>query len=87
MILGEWFEQFIKRSPGSVMVRGTVERVFDPETVERVVADNALRQYTRALPFAQCVGLMSEVVFGIAPSVGAWDTAQREERPVTRQAG
>ena len=31
MILGECFEKFIERSPVSVMVRGTLERVFDPE--------------------------------------------------------
>ena len=70
MILGECFEQFIERSPVSVMVRGTLERVFDPEKLERVFADNAVLQYTRELTFAQCVGLMSDVVFRIAPSVG-----------------
>jgi hypothetical protein len=86
MILGECFEKFIERSPVSVMVRGTLERVFDPEKLERVFADNALRQYTRALTFAQCVGLMSDVVFRIAPSVGAWYKAHREELTVTRQA-
>jgi hypothetical protein len=86
MILGECFEKFIERSPVSVMVRGTLERVFDPEKLERVFADHALRQYTRDLTFAQCVGLMSDVVFRIAPSVGAWYQAHREEMPVTRQA-
>jgi hypothetical protein len=86
MILGECFEKFIERSPVSVMVRGTLERVFDPEKLERVFADNALRQYTRELTFAQCVGLMSDVVFRIAPSVGAWYKAHREEMSVTRQA-
>src|SRR5215207_548255 len=86
MILGECFEKFIERSPVSVMVRGTLERVFDPEKLERVFVDNALRQYTRELTFAQCVGLMSDVVFRIAPSVGAWYKAHREEMSVTRQA-
>jgi IS4 transposase len=86
MILGECFEKFIDRSPVSVMVRGTLERVFDPEKLERVFADNALLQYTRELTFAQCVGLMSDVVFRIAPSVGAWYKAHREEMSVTRQA-
>jgi IS4 transposase len=86
MILGECFEKFIERSPVSVMVRGTLERVFDPEKLERVFVDNALLQYTRELTFAQCVGLMSDVVFRIAPSVGAWYKAHREEMSVTRQA-
>ena len=86
MILGECFEKFIERSPVSVMVRGTLERVFDPEKLEQVFTDNAVLHYTRALTFAQCVGLMSDVVFRIAPSVGAWYKAHRAEMPVTRQA-
>jgi hypothetical protein len=86
MILGECFEKFIDRSPVSVMVRGTLERVFDPEKLERVFSDNALLQYTRELTFAQCVGLMSDVVFRIVPSVGAWYKAHQDEVPVTRQA-
>jgi hypothetical protein len=86
MVLGECFEKFIERSPVSVMVRGTLERVFDPEKLEGVFTDNALLQYTRELTFAQCVGLMSDVVFRIAPTVGAWYKAHREELTVTRQA-
>jgi hypothetical protein len=86
MILGEGFEQFLARSPVSVMVRGILERVFDPEKLERVFSDNALLQYTRELTFAQCVGLMSDVVLRIVPSVGAWYKAHQDEMPVTRQA-
>jgi hypothetical protein len=86
MILGEGFEKFLDRSPVSVMVRGILERVFDPEKLERVFTDNALLQYTRELTFAQCVGLMSDVVFRIVPSVGAWYKAHQDEVPVTRQA-
>jgi hypothetical protein len=86
MVLGEGFEKFLERSPVSVMVRGTLERVFDPEKLEQVFTDHALRQYTRELTFAQGVGLMSAVVFRIVPSVGAWYQAHQEEIPVTRQA-
>jgi hypothetical protein len=86
MILGECFEKFVDRSPVSVMVRGILERVFDPEKLERVFSDNALLQYTRELTFAQCVGLMSDVVFRLVPSVGAWYKAHHDEVPVTRQA-
>jgi hypothetical protein len=86
MIVGECFEKFLAQSPVSVMGRGIRERVFDPEKLERVCRDNAVLQDTRDLTFAQCVGLMADVVFRIAPSVGAWDQAHREEVPVTRQA-
>jgi hypothetical protein len=85
-MLGECFEKFLARSPISVMVRGILERVFDPEKLERVFSDHALLQYTRELTFAQCVELMSDVVFRIVPSVGAWYKAHQEEVPVSRQA-
>jgi Transposase DDE domain len=85
-MLGECFEKFLAHSPVSVMVRGILERVFDPEKLERVFADNALLQYTRELTFAHCVELMSDVVFRIVPSVGAWYKAHQDEVPVTRQA-
>jgi Transposase DDE domain len=86
MMLGECFEKFLDRSPVSVMVRGILERVFDPEKLERVFSDNALLQYTRELTFAHCVELMSDVVFRLVPSVGAWYKAHQDEMPVTRQA-
>ena len=86
MMLGECFEKFLARSPVSVMVRGILERVFDPEKLEQVFSDNALLQYTRELTFAHCVELMSDVVFRIVPSVGAWYKAHQDEVPVTRQA-
>jgi hypothetical protein len=86
MIVGEGFEKFLARSPGSVMVRGRLDRVCDPEKLERVCSDKALLQDTRELTFAHCGGLMSAVVFRIVPSVGAWDKAHQEESPVTRQA-
>jgi Transposase DDE domain len=86
MILGECFEKFLARSPVSVMVRGILERVFDPEKLERVFSDYALLQYTRELTFAQCGRLMSDVVFRTVPSIGAWYKAHQDEMPVTRQA-
>src|SRR5215510_2516093 len=86
MMLGECFEKFLDRSPVSVMVRGILERVFDPEKLECGFSDNALLQYTRELTFAHGVELMSDGVFRLVPSVGAWDKAQQDEGPVTRQA-
>jgi DDE family transposase len=86
LMLGQCFEKFLARSPVSVMVRGILERVFDPEKLEQVFCDHALLQYTRELTFAHCVELMSDVVFRIVPSVGAWYKAHQDEMPVTRQA-
>jgi Transposase DDE domain len=86
MLLGKRFEAFIEQSPVSVMVRGTLERIFDPAELDRVFEDQAVLQYTKELTFSQCVRIMSDVVFRVSPSVGAWYTGHPEGVPVTRQA-
>lgn len=86
MLLGKRFEGFIKASPVSVMVRGALERVLDPGKLEQVFENHAVRQYTRELTFSQCGEIMSDVVFQVVPSVGAWYKAHPDELPVTRQA-
>lgn len=86
MLLGKPFERFVKKSPVSVMVQGTLERVLDPEKIEQVFDDNAVRQYTKELTFFQCGQIMSDVVFQVTPSVGAWYKAHIDELSVSRQA-
>ena len=71
MLLGKRFEAFIEASPVSVMIRGALERVLDPDKLEQVLKDHAVRQYTRELTFAECGEIMSDVVFQVVPSVGA----------------
>jgi hypothetical protein len=86
MLLGTRFNKFIEASPVSVMVQGTLERVFDPEKLEQVFDENAVVQYTKELTFGQCVHLMSDVVFQVSPSVGAWYKTHDDALGVTRQA-
>ena len=71
MLLGKRFKDFIESSPVSVMIRGTLERVLDPDKLQQVFDDNAVRQYTRELTFAQCGEIMSDVVFRVSPTVAA----------------
>jgi len=68
------------------MVRGTVERIFDPTVLDRVFEDNAVVGYTKEPTFSQCVQIMSDVVFRVSPAVGAYYKTHQEEIPVTRQA-
>lgn len=42
MLLGKRFEAFVEDSPVSVMVRGTLERVFNPEKLDQVFEDHAV---------------------------------------------
>jgi hypothetical protein len=86
MLLGKPFAAFVKDSPISVMVRGTVERIFDPKVLDRIFQDHAVLGYIKELSFSACVQIMSDVVFKESPSVGAYCQAHRKEIPVTRQA-
>ena len=79
MLLGKPFAAFVKRSPVSVMVRGTVERIFDPAVLNRIFEDRAVLGYSKELTFSQCVQIMSDVVFRVSPAVGAYYKAHEEE--------
>lgn len=72
MLLGKKFQAFVDKSPVSVMVRGTLERILHPKALETVFHDHAVLQYTLKITFAQCVQMMDAVVFKTVPSVGAW---------------
>jgi IS4 transposase len=86
MLLGKPFAAFIEKSPISVMVTGTVERIFDPAVLDRVFEDNAVLGYFKELAFSKCVEIMSAVVFKESPNVGAYYKAHQDEIPVTPEA-
>src|SRR6266436_6025348 len=86
MLLGSKFQAFMDASPVSVMIRGTLERILHPETVEQLFADHAVSQYTLKITFGQCVHIMDAVVFKVEPSVGAWYQNNGHTLPATRQA-
>ncbi len=70
-MLAEVFERFVEKSPISVMVRGTLERVLGADRLDLWYERTARKQYTRDLLFSTVYGLMSQVVFRIKPSVHA----------------
>src|SRR5438128_6979518 len=70
-MLGAVFERFVDRSPISVMVRGTLERVLGADPLDLWYERTAHKQYTRALLFSTVYDLLSQVVFRIQPSVHA----------------
>ncbi|MEL7406578.1 MAG: IS4/IS5 family transposase, partial [Cyanobacteria bacterium J06558_2] len=79
------FSQFVKASPITVMVKGIMERIFEPRTLDELFEAHAVKQYTRELLFSNVVSLMSlvlkdilcpcgtasHIVSGIHPSVSA----------------
>jgi IS4 transposase len=70
-MLGDVFERFVEKSPISVIVRGTLERVLGPDPLDLWYERTAKKQYTRALLFSTVYALMSQVVFRLQPSVHA----------------
>jgi hypothetical protein len=85
-MLGDLFKPFIEGSPLSVMMRGLVERLLNPEPMDRWFAQFAREQYTRELLFSTVVSLMLEVVCGSRKAVNAAYQAMREAIPVSIQA-
>jgi hypothetical protein len=78
-MLGNVFERFVEKSPISVMVRGTLERVLGAEQLDAWFDRTAQKQYTRTLLFSTVYDLLSQVVFRIKPSVRAAYRDQEDE--------
>jgi hypothetical protein len=70
-MLGDVFERFVEKSPISVMVRATLERVLSADRLDLWYERTAEKQYTRELLFSTVYDLMSQVVFCVQPSVRA----------------
>ena len=70
-MLGKVFTRFVEKSPISVMVRGTLERVLGADQLDAWFARTAQKQYTRTLLFSTVYDILSQVVFRIKPSVRA----------------
>jgi IS4 transposase len=83
MILGPVFEQFIHRSPLSVMARATVEHALSASALDALFDRTAERGYQRQLLFSTTVDLMSLVVCGTHPHVQSAFQHLHERVPVT----
>lgn len=56
------FSQFVEVTPITVMVKGIMERIFEPTALDELFETHAVKQYTRELCFI-------EVTFNFAPLV------------------
>src|SRR5215831_14458276 len=78
-MLGTVFARFVEKSPISVMVRGTLERVLGAEQLDAWFARTAQKQDTRTVLFSTVYDILSQVVFRIKPSVRAAYRDQEEK--------
>jgi IS4 transposase len=70
-MLDSVFKPFVERSPISVMARGMLERVLNPDQLDQWFNETAQQQYTKELLFSTVFDLMSLVVQGSHPSIHA----------------
>lgn len=78
-MLGEVFERFVEKSPISVMVRASLERVLGADRLDLWYDRTAKKQYTRDLLFSSIYDMMNQVVFCVQPSVRAAYQAQQDD--------
>lgn len=78
-MLGEVFERFVEKSPISVMVRASLERVLGADRLDLWYDRTAQKQYTRDLLFSSVFDMMNQVVFCVQPSVRAAYQAQQDD--------
>jgi IS4 transposase len=82
-MLNPIFEKFVEKSPVSVMARGMMERVLNPEQLDQWFAKTAQEQYTKDLLFSSVFDVMTQVVFGSRHSVHAAYQASKEQIAVS----
>lgn len=78
-MLGKVFERFVEKSPISIMVRASLERVLGADRLDQWFERTAQKQYTRELLFSSVYDLMNQVVFCVQPSVRAAYQAQQDD--------
>ena len=83
IILPSIFIPFVEKSPLSVMSRGMIERMLNPEQLNKWFDSTAKVQYTKDLLFSTLFDIMSLVVFGSYPSVHAAYQASKEDISVS----
>jgi IS4 transposase len=70
-MFGDVLQKFVQKSPATVMVRGLLERLLNPEALDRWFEATAQAQYTREILFSSLVGLMLQIVCRTQASVHA----------------
>ena len=86
MLLGKVFEPFIEAAPICVMARGVLQRILNPQHIDRLFTQNARHQYTNELLFSSLVDLMARVVLRQEPSVHAAYRKLENQLPVSDQS-
>ena len=82
-MLAPIFERFVKKSPVSVMARGMMEHMLNPQQLDQWFEHTAEKQYTQDLLFSSVFDIMCQVVSGSHRSVHAAYQASKEDIAVS----
>ena len=82
-MLSPIFDKFVEKSPVSVIARGMMERVLNPEQLDHWFEKSCQKQYTKDLLFSTVFDIMSQVVSGSRASVHAAYQASKEDISVS----
>ena len=82
-MLNPVFKPFVGKGPISVMARGMMERVLNPDQLNEWFASTANEQYTKRLQFSSVFDIMIQVVRGNHHSVHAAYQASKEDISVS----
>ena len=86
-MLSTVFKPFVEKSPISVMARGMLERILNPDQLDQWFNATANEQYTKDLLFSTVFELMSQAVQGSQRSIHAAFHASIEDIQDTASLG
>ena len=82
-MLNPIFEKFVEKTPVSVMARGMMERVLNPQQLDQWFEHTSQKQYIQDLLFSSVFDIMCQVMSGSHRSVHAAYQASKEEIAVS----
>ena len=83
MMVSAIFRKFMDKTPMSVMARGLVERILNPQILDKWFEGISNLQYTRQLLFSSIFEMMSMVVCGVHPSIHSAYQSKRDKISVS----
>jgi hypothetical protein len=81
--ISPFLQRFFEKSPIPVIARGMIERLLNPEQLDKWFAKISTSQYTRTLLFSTIFDIMCHVVLGSRKSVNAAFMASHDEISVS----
>src|SRR3990167_5923625 len=83
MLVSAIFRKFMDKTPMSVMARGLVERILNPQILDKWFEGISNVQYTRQLLFSSIFEMMSMVVCRVHPSIHSAYQSKRDKISVS----